>query len=160
MKRWFAVFLLVCLIISLCACSGQEETADFYYLRSEYLPGTADGVIAPEKRAISEDRGLNYNLRLYLEGPASEQFFSPFPKGMYLLSTKLDQDLLQVFVSPEFFTLEDLDLTLACACLARTCFVLSDAQQIQIISDGSQTITLTKDSFTLLDDASVYETIP
>lgn len=153
MKR-LALIPVILLLLSLCACSVREETTDFYYLRSKFVSGAADGVIAPEPRAISGDRERNYCLRLYLEGPASEQYLSPFPKGLRLLSTKLEEDLLQVYLSPELSALKDMDLTLACACLAQTCFDLYDVQRVQIFSGDAEdalAVTLDRASFTLSD---------
>ena len=163
MKRFVSALLLIALLFSLSACGKQEEVAEFYYPRSEFIPASEYGVIAPETRTITGSRGLNYNLRLYLDGPASDQYITPFPEGVYLLSTKVAKDQLIVFLSPEFAQLEDMDLTLACACLAQTCFKLTGASQVTIKSENSEkriSITLAKDSFTLLDVPSAYETTP
>lgn len=160
MRQFLLLFLAACMLISLCACGAKEGSMDFYYLRSEFLPGASDGVIAPEPRTISGERGLNYSLRLYLEGPVSEQYVSPFPRGLHLLSTRFDGDTLQVYLSNEFSELKDIDLTLACACLAKTCLSLTEAAQIQIISstpDGNISYDVDIDSFALLDDAAPTE---
>lgn len=156
MRRFLLLLLVVCMFASLCACGTKEDTSDFYYLRSEFLPGESDGVIAAESRTVSGERGFNYSLRLYLEGPVSDQFISPFPKGLRLLSTRQDGEVMQIYLSSEFAELKDVDLTLAWACLAKTCLALTDAAQIQIISstpDGNITYDVDMDQFALLDDA-------
>ncbi len=153
MKRCLTIILVLTLLL-LCGCTQQEETTVFYYLRSEFQPGSENSVIAPEARAVTGERGLNYTLRLYLEGPVSEEYASPFPEGLKLLSTKQEENTLQIYLSNEFASLENIDLTLACVCLARTSFELADVETLQIItsnSEGNQTMTLTRDSYLLLD---------
>lgn len=161
MKQFFALLIAACTLLTLSGCSGQEESVFFYYVRSEFLPGAADGVIAAEPREVTGERGFNYTLRLYLEGPVSDQYVSPFPSGLRLLSTKQEQDVAQVFLSEEFSALEDIDLTVACVCLANTCFALADVQQVQIITSSpeeDQVITLDKDSFALQDSFVLPDT--
>jgi len=155
MRHVFILLLTIAILLSLCACTAQEESLSFFYLRSEFLSGTAEGVIAAEPREVTGERGLNYTLRLYLEGPVSEQYLSPYPTGLRLLGTKQEQNVLQVYLSEEFSILKDIDLAIACACLANTCFDLTDTQQIQIITrspKGDQMITVDEESFQFADD--------
>ena len=51
------------------------------------------------------------------------------------------------------------DLTLACACLAQTCFGLSNAQAVSITAEGLGIVsmTLTRDSLLLVDDTPIPE---
>ena len=57
-------------------------------------------------------------------------------------------------LSASLTLLSGVDLTLACACLARTCFSLTDAQSVTISSEGLGfvSMTLTRDSLVLSDD--------
>ena len=49
------------------------------------------------------------------------------------------------------------DLTLACACLARTCFSLTDAESVTISSEGLGfvSMTLTRSSLLLVDETPI-----
>lgn len=160
MRKITSAILLLAMLFTLCSCASQAESIRFYYLREEFVPGTSDGVIAQESREVTADRGLNYVLRLYLEGPISELYASPFPEGLFLISTQQEGDTLNVILSAEFSSLEGMDLTLAAGCLATTCFELTDAQQVTIFCDAENEnpITLTRDSFLLLDEVTPAET--
>lgn len=152
--RKLLVILLAALL--LCGCAA-DKGIHFYYLRTEYEYGTADGVIASETREITGyDDDLNYLFRLYLEGPLNDSLTSPFPRGTYLLNTLLTGDTLTLVLSVEYSALEDLEQTLANACLASTGFQLTEAEQIIILS-GKETYTLDRSSITLFDD-TVAET--
>lgn len=148
MRKLLAILLTALL---LCGCAA-DNGIPFYYLRTEYEYGTADGVIAPESREIAgHDDDLNYLFRLYLEGPLDDTFSSPFPRGTYLLNAQLNANRLTLVLSVEYSTLVDMDQTLANACLAATGFQLTDANQVIILS-GEESYTLERSSFTLFDD--------
>ncbi len=155
MKRFSILFLTFVMVFSICGCtqdSGNSFT--FYYLRSEesISYGTQDALIAPVDREIS-DQGvpLNYLLRMYLSSPLPENFRSPFPSGTRLHSVSEENGTLTVVLSEEFSALEDIQLSLACACLCATCFELTEAQSIQIQS-GGESFAFDQNSFTLLDE--------
>lgn len=163
MKRMISALVCLLLAISLCGCRSGANTVLFYYLRNEQQSGTADSIMAAQSREITGNRGLNYSLRLYLEGPSVEHLTSPFPEGTQLLSTKLENDILYVYLGSEFASLEDIDMTLACACLFKTCCELSSVTQVCICYDvnGSNVSSLwTQDSFTWLDDSYNETTDP
>lgn len=154
---------LMCLILSLLlfAFSGCQRQDDpsvcFYYLRSEYVYGVEDGVIASETRDIAM-QDIGYLLELYLKGPQNETLVSPFPRNTRLISTHMQEGVLSLELSEEFTTLEDMDLTLAAGCIASTCFSLTDAQSVRITAVSSRdeiSIVLSRDSLTLVDDSMV-----
>ena len=162
MKRILSLCLIAALLLSLLGCrqeTASENTTDFYYLRASYVYGTEDGVIAPEPRDTSS-RGntLLHLLGLYLQGPLDDQLRSPFPAGCSLESVSLDGSTLCVTLDSSFSSLQGMDLTLACACLAKTCFSLTDVTQVQIQSTSADNeenvnVVLSIDSL-LLDDNS------
>ncbi len=151
MKR-FLCLILLCLF-TLTGCHPGHEHRNFYYLRTAYAYGseTPDGVIAPEQRNIEgHSVDMTYLISLYLTGPLEENLSIVFPKEAQLLSvTQQEGDL--------FITLSDVGqdfnaarFTLGCACLTLTCLELTDAEQVTITS-GERSLTLTRDSLTLLD---------
>ena len=68
-----------------------------------------------------------------------------------------EANALHVELSASLTMLTGTDLTLACACLARTCFGLTDAESVTITSDGLGfvSMTLTRESLLLVDDTPI-----
>lgn len=160
MRKIIALTLAVFLLIGLTGCIAIDETATFYYARFEdaYLYGMDNAVIAGEYRDVSGHSGdLKYLLTLYFHGPTTEYLRSPFPSGMVLRTVERQGDTVHVALSASLTMLTGTDLTLACACLARTCFSLTDAQSVTISSDGLGfvSMTLTRDSLLLVDDTPI-----
>lgn len=164
MKRALSLTLVLIVILNLCGCffsrNGIKEPVTFYYARasSEFVYGAEDGVIASETREASGHKNdLRYLLRLYLQGPSDQNLQSPFPAGTGLLLAEAQDGTLTVTLSSAFTKLKDLDLSIACACLAQTCFGLTDTEEVVILAEaaeGSDTIhvTISKDSFLLEDN--------
>lgn len=160
MKRILSLLLIFALLVALCSCAKDDSGSyRFYYLREpeSVAYGTRDALIAPVIREIS-DQGiaLNYLLRMYLTTPPPENYRSPFPSGTYLLNSLEEDNTLVVVLSEELSTLEDIHLSLAAACLCATCFDLTSAESIRILS-GELTLTFDRDSFTLLDEIAPTE---
>lgn len=160
MKRLISMLLALAVLLLPAGCGWDagDNTVPFYYLRrdSEFVYGAEDGVIAPENREVSDrSAGLSYLLRLYLEGPLDSTLRSPFPAGTKLLRAESVEGTVTLELSKEFTALEDMDLTLAYACLATTVFQLTGAEQVHITAVSQQgvskSITLFPDSLTLLD---------
>lgn len=156
MKR--ILCLLLCLLL-LTGCGPQlRDPGNFYYLRSEIGYEGNDGVIAPEERelqSIREDTGAL--LEEYFSGPVSSHLESPFPRDTKLLSWKMSGTNLQLELSQEFAQLSGVDLTIACACIARTFLELTPAASIRIHTDGallngSAYLYLSGDNLSLADD--------
>ncbi len=160
MKKWIAPVLVVLILVALAGCgSSLKEPVSFYYLRTaetiQY--GAEDGMIASEEREASghiED--LQYLLSLYLAGPLDLGLESPFPAGIKMDHLVIHRDSLVIVLSEDFSGLSGMDLTAACACLTATCFSLTDADEITIISpecgenDGVN-LTFDRQSFALVD---------
>ena len=161
MKKILSVILVLLLVISLRGCSlwSQEQTGSvsFYYQRIDYSYREEDSVIAPEVRELSGYRdNLRYLMTLYFHGPQNPDLLSPFPSGTAVVDIRTEEDTLVVVLSAALTQLKDMDLTVACTCLAKTCFELVDAQQLRIetpdVGDESHiSILFTRDSFVLTD---------
>lgn len=169
MRRRICLMLaLASLLLSACHFSESGdilEPVEFFYPRSsdQFVYGASDGVIASEMREASGHVGdLNYLITMYLRGPQDKNLESPFPAGCKLEEVRTGGNVLCIVLSSEFTTLENTDLTLACAALAKTCLPLSNMQRIRIDSASDEktfTITLTEDSL-LLTDYSAFEIMP
>lgn len=165
MRKLLCALMCICLLLSLCACTGGDNSVTFYYTRpiDRYVYGTEDGVIAPESREVSgHEEDLNYILTLYLEGPLDQELISPFPEGTSLEGVTYSDATLYVTLNKNFASLEDLDHTIAAACMASTCFELTAAEYVVIKCGseeyGNQSIKLSRDSLLLIDDSE--ETSP
>ena len=160
MRKIIAFTLAAVLLFGLTGCIESSDTAVFYYARYEdaYLYGQENAVIAGEYRDVSGHRqDLKYLLTLYFHGPTMEHLRSPFPSGMSLRSVERRQNTLYIELSASLTMLSGTDLTLACACLARTCFGLTDVDAVTIASDGLGFVstTLTRDSLVLFDNTPI-----
>ena len=153
MKRFFPLFLILCLLLSGCGLAGEhfKEPVPFYYLRSEYEYFTQDGVIVSEEREASGHReDLTYLLALYLMGPSEEELVSPLPRGIRIFKSEQTTDGITLQLSDSTATMTDLDFSLACACLTLTCLEITDAETVTINS-GERSVTMSRDTLSLFD---------
>ena len=170
MKKILSLCLIGVLLCALLGCSQESEksenTADFYYLRTSYIYSTEDGIIAPEARDTSSRSSTMLQLlTLYLQGPLDDQLRSPFPAGCSLLDVSRDGSTLCVTLDSGFSKLQDMELTLACACMAKTCFSLFDVTQVQIQSldakgEEAVNVVLSIDSLLLYDNSGRSQQTP
>lgn len=165
MKRLIASVLLILLIVSLWACGSETDTNQepliFYYpwadLEAAMKQDPYCTAIGYEEREISGNRdSLRYVLTLYFRGPMDSDLTSPFPSGTSALDTEMDSTALTITLSSSFAQLRDMDLTLACSCLARTCFGITDAESVIIRTLATETspeisITIARDNYLLED---------
>ena len=153
MKKTFCLFLALVLLLGICGCRRSDDVR-YYYPRTEVQYGISDGVIASETRNMDrDDFDLTYLLKLYLEGPVSQELYSPFPTGTALESLSYAGGQLFIVLSEPFATLENLDYTIACICIASTCFELTEADTVTVKTQHTS-ITLTPDLLALEDTAA------
>ena len=146
MKRLIALILIILLVLSLPACHYSDsgdilEPVEFFYPRNlaDYVYGSSDGLIAAEVREASGHvDDLNYLIAMYLRGPQDDGLRSPFPAGCRLEKVYTDDNTLYVRLSSEFTTLENIDLTLACASLAKTFLTMTGLDHICIDAASSE----------------------
>ena len=168
MKRLLCLMLCALLLAGLFGChyseSGDilEPVAYFYPRRTDYFVyGSADGVLTSEIReAAGHTEDLLYLLSMYLRGPQDPGLYSPFPANCKLENIRVEDNTLHIRLSEEFALLENVELTLACAALAKTCLELTELTYIHINSQSDRkTISITMDENTLLlADYSAFET--
>lgn len=164
MKRVVSLLLLA-LILTGCAFSGirMKEPVTFYYLRAQSDPNIyddfyAEGIIGSEEREASGHRAnLNYLLSIYFSGPLDSNLTSPFPMGCRIMETTQDDGKMTILLNPILAGKSDLDITIACACLAKTCMELTGAETVQIESRNLEnkvlfSRTFTKDNLFLNDN--------
>ena len=160
--RKLTVFLLLTALL-LCGCgrkgAASADKVTFYYPRTDILYGSAEGVLAPEERETSiSGNSLEERLNIYFSGPKGEGLENPFPAGTELLSLRQEGGDLIVVLNDAFFRLEGVDLTVACASLAKTCFSLTEESELTVSSeDYEHRIIMTRDSFLFSDERDTIE---
>lgn len=152
-----AVILLIAILI--CGCSNKhsaEGSQQFYYLQNTTDCSLGSTIISPEYRHV--EGTLADQLEVYLNGPTSSDLVSPFPDGTKLISIQFGNNKAEILLSQEFSQLGGIELSLACASLAKTCFTLTQATELEIraeksLLDGTECITLTPTSLLLTDNS-------
>lgn len=134
MKRMAGFICFLLILIGMASCNQKEsfvEPVVFYYPRSEFGIGKDDSVISQE---IREGTQLNVNKLLdsYFLGPLDAQLANPFPEGTRLISMNTEELTLYLTLSDEFASLAGIELTVACASIAKTCKELTGAETVVI----------------------------
>ena len=161
-NKWFALLLALIILSSFTGCGRSEQyevPLSFYYLSAQLDYGADSAAIKPQLR---EGKGLVSTetiLQLYFAGPQGENFNTPFPAGLRLVSTAQEADTLYLTVSDELSQLSGLDLTLACCCITLTCLDITDVESVCIQAEtatlgGEKTITMNRDCLLLLDHSN------
>lgn len=162
MKRIICLFVCLSLLLPCCGCKKVTEQSEegicFYYLRTQLSYQTDRPAIEGEKRQIQQLDSWAQVLDVYLAGPESEDLVSPFPAGLRVLKTVMENGTVHISVSKNLADLTGLELTIACACLAMTCLELTGAETVVIspeegLLDGQKSITMDKNTLLLIDMA-------
>ncbi len=160
------LFLLFCLSGCVLQHSDIKEPVKFYYPRQEIICGQKDGVIGSEIREASGHKDdLQYLLTSYLQGPMASNLSSPFPPATKLVSMREKDGCLYLVLNAAVSHINSIELTTLGACLAMTCFELTDVTSIHIEStplpDGKAiSVTFARDKLILTDDTPLTEPIP
>ena len=158
MKRFLCLFLCLCLFLPGCSNELMKDPVTFYYPRREYQYGAEDGVISGEQREASGHADdLQYLLSLYLIGPSSEDLVSPLPWGTRLLQATRRDTVITLELTGTTQSMTDAEFTLACACLTMTALSITGGNEA-IITSGSRSVTMSRDSLTLIDDSTAAST--
>ena len=158
MKRFLCFLLCLCLFLPGCSGELMKNPVTFYYPRREYQYGAEDGVISGEQREASGHADdLHYLLSLYLIGPSSDELVSPLPWGTRLLGVNRQDGTITLELTDTSFTMTDTEFTLACACLTMTTLSIIGGDEVTITS-GSRSVTMSRDSLTLIDDSTASTT--
>ena len=164
MKQWISLLLIAVFLLAATGCVRQttppELPVTFYYLAADTVYDGESTVLHKEIRDAAEyESDLVGLMDLYLKGPVSETFRSPFPRGVTVTRYAATANMINLELSSEFAQLSGINLTLACACLANTLFDLTELERVQILVtdaqlDGQTSITLDRDDILYWDDSS------
>ena len=149
MKRYFAMFLLIPLLLTGCG-NRLKEPVTFYYIHSGYEVDMSSVLGSEQREASGHREDLSYLMALYLMGPADEELQSPIPSGVSIVSAEQKNNSIIVHLSESSDSMTDAQYTLACSCLTLTCLEITDAEYVTINS-GDRSLTLRADSLLLQD---------
>ena len=149
--------------ILLCGCkSGVDHSSGsitFYYVEQEYSFGNTGSVIAAEARESSgHRRDLSYMMALYLLGPVEEEHSSPIPSGTRIQCSTKENGGIQLKLTEEADVLSDAEFSLAASCLSLTCFNITNAPEVTIISKERR-VTFNRNNLILSDNYVSYPTM-
>lgn len=163
MKKILFLFLALSIFLTCTACHQEPEetqsTVTVFYRASDIQYGTEEGVIAPcQLNAAGHESDTVYLLDVYFSKILSEEYITTFPRSTRVVSLNLDGLTAKIVLSNEFSSLTGLNLSIACACLTQTIISLTGCQEVIISAesaklDGNNFITLTRDSYLLLDES-------
>ena len=164
MKSTLCLILAFVLLLGLCGCGSTagKDQATFYYPRIEFDFGSSNSIMVPELHDVTGHADdLWYMLSLYLRGPTDPELKFAFPDGTILVEMLQEDSTVTVTLFSPSTQLSDIDLNIACVCLAETCFAISDAQQVHIqslasISGKAMDTTITRGNILLPG----YEILP
>ena len=157
MKKFISILLIVAFCLSISGCQQKTEPikspVTFYYSRAEFDHGNQDSVILGETR---ESAGLKSDLikllNEYLAGPLSDQLTSPSPGGTRVKNIWIENDVAILSVTDQMSLARGIQLTLACACLAKTFMEISGIETVKI---QAQTVKLSATGYILIDKDNI-----
>lgn len=154
MKRLLTFVLIGCLLLSGCGATSSPSDGNhvlFYYEQRGASELSADAMIASESRSTYAG-ALGPLLELYFRGPTQDDLISPFPDGTEVISVS-QEDGTELTLSSTFFSLQGVDLAVACACLARTVCAYTGETAMTLSDElGRIHMELTPDSFLIQDE--------
>ena len=156
MKRIVTLLLTLCILLSFAACGGEKEPVpSFFYLHTDenIRYGDAGALIAPVPYEGTQELPLEEILQLYLLGTGDENLRNPIPNDTSLICINRRDNLLILELSQEFASLDDIQISLAGACLAATCHSLAGYEAIQVRS-GENVYDFNLKDFLFLDDST------
>ena len=154
MKKFTAFCLLIALLLAGCS---SKVTAPFYYCRTDFQEEAIDSLLVSEKRDITGHKyQLDFLISLYLMGPSGKDLVSPFPAGVQLVETHVSNNYLTITLT-EMDDISDFQYSIACGCMALTCFEISTYDTVTILS-GDRSITMDPSILTVYDSGLPIET--
>ena len=170
MRKVICFLLVLALYLSGCALGMDrwKEPVTFYYLREHSDADNSNvffskGAIGSEIREGAGHRNdLQYLITIYLQGPMDTQLKSLFPAGSQITDISVHERALTISLNAVLSQLNDMELTVAGACLAKTCMGLADVDTVHIEAHALDGKLLFTRSFTadnlLLEDTNPQPT--
>lgn len=160
MRKTISIILVSVFLFCICGCMPSKsefiQPVSFYYCNHPITFYGDNDVIVMETREADGVDNLSALVNLYLKGPKSEAYNTPFPEFTFVRELSQNGTALSIMLSSPFANLTGMELTLACACLSMTLFELTDAESVEITAfestlDGAESIIMTRNNLTLTD---------
>lgn len=140
MKRIFPAVLAFILAIYCTGCEVEEveyhSPVTFYYCTEELNYVSDSSIIQVEERTVNcPPNDYKSIIQLYLAGPKERGLYCPFPKDLTVTELLVDGETTYITFSTNLSYLTGVDLTLACICIANTCFGLTHTQNVDISAE-------------------------
>lgn len=152
MKKYTAMLLLLCLLLTGCA-DHIKEPVTFYYIRADYQEDMQNMIVSEQRESSGHREDLSYLMALYFMGPAEDDLVSPIPRGVSLLQVSMDGGAITLELSATEKSMSDAQFSLACACLSLTCMDITQADSVTVNS-GNRSVTMTADTLVLQDSGT------
>ena len=134
-RRWF-LSCAALLILVMAACSAvhapnNTQSLQLYFLSTDENGPAIVGQSSPDVEATPESL-----LQALLAGPENDKLRSPFPQGLSLRGSKLNEGRLIVDFSEQYGGLTEVSLTLADYCVVLTLCQLEEVTSVEITVSG------------------------
>ena len=137
---------MICLLLALALLTGcvpqglgrRGINVQFYYISKDPDYFSSTGILKPEERILNEDQDNVAGLmERYLSGPIGQEFSSPFPQGLRMISAEeVEQEFspkeITLVLDDSLTDLSGIRLQLACACIARTLYDYGGYETVNI----------------------------
>ena len=155
MKRLLTLMMACCLILTGCGANSSQSDGNqvlFFYEQRGASELTSDAMIGSESRTTYAG-ALGPLLELYFRGPTRDDLISPFPDGTEVISATQGENGTELVLSNGFFSLQGVDLAVACACLTRTVCAYTGEDSVTLSDElGRIHMDVTPDSFLVQDE--------
>ena len=156
MKRMICLILIAAMSLTGCAFgrNRMKEPVTFYYLQQREDQESTDrfffdGAIGSEVREAAGHRDdLNYLLTLYMQGPTDDQLRFPFPIGSKIMEIRTEDGNLTIVMNAISSRFNEMNVTISCACIAKTCMELADVESVTVVSYSLDNRVLFSRTFT------------
>ncbi len=166
MKKLIITVLCVALSLGASGCTAYsnygspKDPVSFYYCTQSSDHSESRTIIDVEPReALGHKDDPTYLLNLYLAGPISYQFASPFPAGVSLQELTINNGVAEITLSNQITQLSDYNITLALACLVLTADSILNVESVTIraadaLIYDSPSVTLSPEDFAFLTETT------
>ena len=137
MRKYMILLLALALLFVGCSSSINDSNSEyFYYYQASALYDNTEKIIyaQPISTGIKE-MSLKEITSKYLQGPTLENVDPPFTKDTVIVEITEEADNLTIVLSNDCSAMQQLELSLAGSCLAKTLFQFTQAQSITIQSE-------------------------
>ena len=138
MRQRLPVLSALALILTLAACAALLPSEDSGGFQLYFLSTGGHGPAISGTPYAGQDPTAEELLSALLAGPEEDGLRSPFPAGVYLRGTELEEGLLTVDFSEQYGGLSDISLTLADYCVVCTVCQLEEVEAVAITVSGRQ----------------------